>query len=212
MLMNKSIQKQTGFTLAEVMITMAIAGVLLAVGMPSMREFIQNGRITSVTNELVSTLMVARSEAMRQSTTTCVCPSTDGATCEPSSNWETGWIAFSDYNSNCIMDGVAPNADTMLKVWDGTDYAGQITVRNNNGLINALNRVSFNSRGETQSNVAGVGMGGTFSICDDRPFGAGYPGTVVNGKVVRRAAAVVLNVSGSARSTRQESQITYTAP
>lgn len=213
MFMNKTKQNQVGFTLAEIMITMAIVGVLLAVGMPSMREFIQNGRITAVTNELVSSLMVARSEAMRQSTTTCVCPSTNGTACAASSSWETGWIAFSDFNGNCVIDGVAPNADTLLKVWDGTPYAGQLTVRNNNGLINALNAIRFNGRGETQSNVAGVGMAGTFSICDQRPFGAGYPGTVnAQGKVTHRATAVVLSVAGSARSTRNETQITYTAP
>ena len=203
-------QNQRGFTLTEIMITMAIAGVLLAIGVPSMREFIQNGRITSVTNELVSVLMVARSEAMRQVTTTCVCPTTNATdaipACSASSNWEDGWIAFSDFNSNCVIDGIAPSADTLLKVWDGSQYGGQMTVRNSDGTINAINQIRFNARGETQSVVAGVGMAGTFSICDDRPLVANSNGEV------RMAAGVVLSIAGSARSTRRAAQIIYTAP
>lgn len=210
MLMNKSIQKQTGFTLAELMITVAIAAILLAVGMPSMRDFIKNSRITAVTNEMVSTLMVARSEAMRASGMSCVCPAVDGdndgavdLACVASNNWETGWIAFSDANGNCVMDQAS---DVLLKVWDGASYAGSITVRNNDGTINGLNAIRFNSRGETQTNVAGVGLGGTFSICDDRPMVAD-----ANGKVTM-AAGVTLGLAGSARSTRQAAQLTYTAP
>lgn len=207
--MKNLIRKHTGFTLPELLITLAIAAILLAVGMPSMREFIQNSRITSVTNELVSALMVARSEAMRQSAMSCVCPSTDVTaltpSCAASSNWETGWIAFSDSNGNCVIDGGA-NPDVLLKVWDGADYAGALTVRNSDGTINALNAIRFNSRGETQAAVAGVGLAGTFSICDDRPLVADGNGEV------KMAAGVVLSISGSARSTRREAQITYTAP
>lgn len=199
-------KKQTGFTLPELMITLVVAGILLAVGMPAMSEFIKNGRITSVTNELVSALMVARSEAIRQSATSCVCPTTTAndavPVCVASDSWESGWIAFVDYNGNCVIDGVAPTKDVLLKAWDGTDYVGSVTVRNNNALINSVDSVRFNGRGETEA--GGLSQTGVFSICDDRPLTAGSTTNV--------AAAVNISAAGSARSTRLTSQITYTAP
>lgn len=201
--------KQFGFTLAELMITVAIAGILMAIGMPAMRQFVQNGRITAVNNELVSVFMAARSEAIRQNTATCVCPSTNvnAATpvCAANGNWETGWIAFSDFNGDCAINGVNPTADVLLKVWDGTSYVNQITVRTNAPTITGVNSVRFNSRGE--SFALGVPQSGNFSICDDRPIaGADAQGNV------RMASAVMLSATGRARSTRLASQITYTAP
>ena len=204
-LMKNSPQKQSGFTLVELMVTVAIAGILLAVGMPSMREYILNGRITAVTNEMVGTLMVARSEAIRQNTTTCVCPITNAAAavpvCVASGNWETGWMAFSDFDNNCMING----NDVLLRVWDGSGYVGSMTVRNNNATITAVNSVRFNSRGEPFS--GGVSASGVFSISDERPIS----GVDAQGNV-RMASAVIVGASGRSRATRQNSQITYTAP
>jgi type IV fimbrial biogenesis protein FimT len=207
MLMKNTKQNQSGFTLMELLVAVAIAGILLAVGMPSMREFIQNGRITAVTNELVGTLMVARSEAIKQSTQVCVCPSTTVnaaiPACAANGNWESGWIAFSDFNGDCAINGAN---DLLLKVWDGSQYAGSITLRTNAnaGTIAAVNSVRFNNRGEPFAN--GAIQQGNFSICDNRPLVADTLGNV------RMASAVMVGASGRSRSTRQLSQITYTAP
>lgn len=208
MLMKIPDKKLNGFTLIELMITLIVVGVLLSVGMPAMRDFIQSGRITSVTNELVSALMLARSEAIRQNTQACVCPSANTGlavpACVASGNWENGWIAFSDFNGDCVINGVAPNADQLIKVWDGTQFTGSITVRNDNATINAVNSVRFNNRGEPFA--AGVSQSGNFSICDSRAVVTDASGNM------RNASAVVLNAAGRARATRQQAFITYTAP
>ncbi|MBI3187299.1 MAG: GspH/FimT family pseudopilin [Gammaproteobacteria bacterium] len=208
MLMKNIPKLQAGFTIIELMITLVVAGALLAVGMPAMREFVQNARITSVTNELVSALMLARSEAIRQNTQACVCPTTNttlaAPLCAANGNWETGWIAFSDFNGDCVINGAAPNTDQLLKVWDGTAYAGGLTVRNDNASINGVNAVVFNNRGEPFA--AGNNQSGNFSICDDRtPIFDAMGNT-------RNAAAVTVNAAGRTRSTRQQTFITYTAP
>lgn len=55
-----------GFTLIELMITISIAAILLAVGVPSMRDMIQQNRLTGNVNEFVAANMLARSEAIKR--------------------------------------------------------------------------------------------------------------------------------------------------
>ena len=182
-------KKQSGFTMVELMVTLLVAGALLAVGLPSLRETILDSRTTMVTNELVSALHVARSEAIRQNSAACVCSSTTASNAVPScsggNTWETGWIAFLDANGNCAIEA---GIDNLLKVWDGTDYIGKVTVRTDDVSITGTNTISFNSRGEPKIN--GVSQQGTFSICDSRPLTLGTNGDSIT------STAVILGVSG----------------
>ena len=127
--------------------------------------------------------------------------------CVASGDWETGWMAFSDFNNDCAINAsadVPPRNDVLLRVWDGSDYVGSMTVRNNNATINVGNTVRFNSRGEPNN---GASQSGIFSISDERPIS----GVDAQGNV-RMASAVIVGASGRSRATRQNSQITYTAP
>lgn len=193
-------KKETGFTIIELMMTVLVASIVLAVGMPSLKTFIQNGRITLVTNELVAAVNVARSNAIKQAAFACVCPSdnVNAATpaCTASGNWEMGWIAFTDTTGNCVdsSNGV------LLKVWDGSEYSpSQLAVRNSDPSITAQNFIRFNSRGVTQL-ASGRSQRGVFSICDERGVTSDPQGNSV-------ARAVQLSVTGSVRSNRIASQI-----
>lgn len=201
-LMKNSMQNQRGFTLIELMITVAIAAILLAVGLPSMRTFIQNGHITSATNELVSAINKARDVAINTPSSACVCPSADAnnavPTCAASGNWETGMIAFSDFNGDCVINNVG-GTDVLLKVWDGSQYAGVLTVRTTSASISATNSILFNQLGEPRQ-ANGSSQQGVFKICDDR-------GLVSANNTSSTAAGVVLSAGGSAWSTRSATQI-----
>lgn len=83
-----------GFTLLELMATLAVAAILVVVGVPGFVGFLQNTRATSHTNDLVTALNLARSEATQRGTVIRVCSSTDGATCGGSTNWSTGWVVL----------------------------------------------------------------------------------------------------------------------
>jgi type IV fimbrial biogenesis protein FimT len=101
-------RRSRGFTLMELLVTLAIAGTILTLGIPAFRDFMRNGRLTGAANELLITVVRARGEAVRRQTVVSVCPSTTpdqaGATCSGSAT--QGYIAFIDTNSNCIRDGV----------------------------------------------------------------------------------------------------------
>lgn len=192
-------KKSSGFTLLELMVVVAIGAILLAIGVPSLKPFVQGSRMTSITNELVAALNVARSEAIRRGSTGCVCASSTASTaapaCDAGGNWESGWISFLDVAGDCVY---ADGADDLLKVWDGTAVASPLAIRNNNALITAPGFVRFNSRG--MPNAGGGLQMGTFSICDDR-------GNVANVDGDSKARAVILSAAGSARSTRKANLI-----
>ena len=102
-----------GFTLVELLITIVVASILIAVAVPAFSSFVQNNRIAAQTNELVTAIATARSEAIKRKQDVTVCNSSDGATCTGS--WSQGWILFTDTNSNGTVD--AGDNDTVLRVW-----------------------------------------------------------------------------------------------
>lgn len=99
---------QSGFTLLELMVVLAIAGVLFAVGIPAMGNFIRNSRITSAANDVMAALHFARSEAVKRRQPVTLCTSTSAVTdANPTcanSPFLTGWIAFVDLNQSGQRD------------------------------------------------------------------------------------------------------------
>ena len=78
-----------GFTLIELMVTIALAAILMMVAVPSFTTFMRNSQLTSFTNSLLASINAARGEAMKRGRYAMVVP-TDGA------NWSSGWIIFID--------------------------------------------------------------------------------------------------------------------
>ncbi len=105
---------EKGFTLVELLITILVASILMAVAVPAFNDFIQNNRITAANNALVSSLAGGRSEAIRRREPVTICSSVNLTGCANSANWETGWIIFNDTNNSGTIDG----ADTVLRVWE----------------------------------------------------------------------------------------------
>lgn len=78
-------KKQHGFTLVELMIGLAIAAIVLTLGVPSFTDMVRNNRMTSQVNELVIALNLARSEAIKRGT------SIDVSNAAGDSDWKDGW-------------------------------------------------------------------------------------------------------------------------
>lgn len=81
----------TGFTLIELVVTLAVAGIIAAMAVPAMQAMVRSGRLSSVTEEMAAAMQVARSEAIRRSAMVTVCGSSDGTTCANSTDWDR-WI------------------------------------------------------------------------------------------------------------------------
>ena len=108
-------RRQTGFTLVELLITMTVVALVLGIGLPGLRDFIQNNRRAAKINELVASLTLARSEAVSRNLAVSMCPSTNGTACAAVA-WDKGWIIFSDADRDGTVDA---GVDTVLKAVDG---------------------------------------------------------------------------------------------
>lgn len=111
----------SGFTLIELMVTLAVAAVLMAIAIPSFTSIINSSRLTSTANELVSSLQLARSEALRRNTRVRVCRSVNGTSCAAAGNWDR-WITIVVSNNEVLRDA---SIKPPLQVTSGT---AQITV------------------------------------------------------------------------------------
>ena len=104
-----------GVTLIELMVTLAVAGVLLAVGIPAIGDFIATNRMSAAVNDLVSSFHLARSEALKTGDRVSVCASTNWDSAAPSCNGNDladGWIVFVD--SITQNDDVDPGETVVL--------------------------------------------------------------------------------------------------
>lgn len=86
------IDRNKGFTLYELMITLAVGAVIVSFGVPGFSSMVQNNRAVTHSNDLITALNLGRSEATRRGVAIQVCSSTNGATCSGSTDWSTGWI------------------------------------------------------------------------------------------------------------------------
>ncbi|HYR33377.1 MAG TPA: GspH/FimT family pseudopilin [Burkholderiales bacterium] len=101
-----------GFTLVEILMVIALLGVMLVAGMPSFQAFITKTRISGATNEFLGDLSYARSEAATRQVEVAICTSADQATCASGGNWANGRIIFVDTNA----DGAVSVGETVLRV------------------------------------------------------------------------------------------------
>jgi type IV fimbrial biogenesis protein FimT len=106
---------RSGFSLIELMVTLAVSAVLITVSIPSFQSLIQRNRIASQVNSFVGDLQFARSEAIKRGLPVSLCTSSDGATCLGANTWHQGWIVFSDLDAS----GTLNDTDGVLRVQKG---------------------------------------------------------------------------------------------
>src|SRR5690348_6412262 len=97
-----------GFTLVELLCTLAVLGVLATTSAQLAGSALQGMKLTSAANELVAQQHRARSEASKRNGPVTVCKSADGQSCAAGGGWEQGWIVFHDANNNGLRDAEEP--------------------------------------------------------------------------------------------------------
>lgn len=144
--------KQRGFTLIELMVTLAVAAILITVGLPSFANFIKRSQITEQRDSLYSSLMLARSEAVNRGHSMSVCVSANQSSCNAigagTVSWAPGWLVFTDPDE----DGLVDADETVLKVMAAIDGGNSLEWGDGR-------RITFDNEGSSNSV-------GTFTFCD----------------------------------------------
>lgn len=101
-------QRQRGLTFIELMITLSIAAILAAIGMPALGMMLARSQQQSAESALQASLMHARDLAITRHMQVIVCPSADHHTCASWDDWQDGWLIAADANHDHEPDIGAP--------------------------------------------------------------------------------------------------------
>ncbi len=112
-------RRMRGYTLPELMISLAIIVILLTIGTSSYQSITWSNRISLEINDLRGHIELARSEALKRGLTVIMCPSTDEASCASErTSWSAGWIIFATNDTTsggCKATNSAASGNILIK-------------------------------------------------------------------------------------------------
>jgi type IV fimbrial biogenesis protein FimT len=159
--------KAKGFTFLELIITIAIAAILMGIAIPSFQSLISSTRIYSQSRKLFNTLVMTRSHAITSGFRTILCPTIDGEQCHKGNKWHHQLIIFEDRNSdgkrNLESEPLihTTEAAEQLNIYSGSSYAS----------TGARRKVAYYPMGHAYGSTI------TITVCDKK--GATEPHLIV---------------------------------
>jgi type IV fimbrial biogenesis protein FimT len=149
--------KQSGTTLLELMVVLAVAAILLMIGVPSLASLASTSRLAGATNEMIASLYLARGEAIKRNGRAVVCPSASGTSCAGSGGWQQGWIVFHDANNNAALD----LGEAVILVRHQLPAGLGLT-----GNDHVSNYISYSPTGAAKM-ISGAFQAGTLTLCQE---------------------------------------------
>lgn len=168
-------KKLNGFSLIEIMVTIAIIAILMGVGVPSMMGMIAGNRLTTQTNDLVADISFARAEAIRrnQSVTFCRTATATSHTCADGTTW-THWIVTNNpaagVDANTLRRGSLSSAASSELTLSSTFPSSRVVFRSN-GLADGAGSLQLCSSRVSSENVRLLDVGGGGRVTNTKQSG-----------------------------------------
>jgi len=160
--------RPSGVTLVELIFTVAVLATLLSISLPALGSLVRTAQARSARGSLMTSLALARANAIARNAQVAVCPSTNQNDCSHDTWWQHGWIVFVDTNRNGTRD-----ADEPLLESAGAQEGIAIST--------TAGRVYSSFRGDGGS----PGTNLTFTLCDKRGAAKAVTLVINNGGRVR---------------------------
>jgi type IV fimbrial biogenesis protein FimT len=132
--------KEAGFTLIELIVTLVVAGIVLAIAIPGFQPLIRSNLASTQAGDFMTFLNLARSEAIMRNQSITMCRSADGASCSSSGSWDQGWIVFVDPDGDSVVDA----GETVLRVREA--FKGNASISAGSEVAAAI---TFSGTGES---------------------------------------------------------------
>jgi type IV fimbrial biogenesis protein FimT len=137
---------QSGLTLIELMVAIAMIAIVLAIGIPEYQNFTTSNTLLAELHTLKGDIALARSEAATTGSNVVLCASNDPTSTNPScsntNQWNTGWIILAPTNSSCTATSGTP-----LKVQDAFLSKNTVVFSPSSGNTAGSSAFCFNRNG-----------------------------------------------------------------
>ncbi|XDZ22993.1 GspH/FimT family pseudopilin [Xanthomonas hydrangeae] len=140
-------EAERGFSLIEMMVTIAVLAIVMAIAFPNFTALLNSNRLSSAANELSASLQLARSEAVRSNASVTLCRSDNGASCASGGAW-TRWI---------VLRGAE-----VLRV---SEVRPEIQVAVSPAVSTAGSRIVFRPDGLARESTGARLLAGSIAIC-----------------------------------------------
>lgn len=143
------------WTLLELLLAMLLLGVLLTLGASTWAPLRQKYQLQAQAEDLLSVVLLARSEALKRGARVTACVSSDGVYCLANGDWTQGWLLFEDTDGNALRADTEPKIAAHAALPSGALATGNSPV---------ARYVSYGPSGRSLT-VSGAFQSGTLTLC-----------------------------------------------
>lgn len=165
----RNLKNHSGFSMMEMLVTLLILGLVAAIGLPGLNEFIEDNRLNAAVGDMQSAMQTGRAEAVGRNSYVTLCKKNDaGDACDTGNDegWQNGWFIFVDADGDAVIDG----GDEVI-----LDHEPLLASLTFHGTVGVRHFITFRPSGQTS-----VTSLQTMIVCDQRGFVDDAKGLVVS--------------------------------